>query len=1136
MATITRQTSLLVAEDWTKLYQTFRNADFKSYDFETLRKSMVDYLRTYYPEDFNDFIESSEFIALIDLIAFLGQSLAFRADLNARENFIDTAQRRDSILKLARLISYNPKRNINAQGYLKFDSVSTTETVYDSSGINLSGLVINWADSSNDNWQEQFTAIINAALLANQTISKPSNSQNINGIATSEYQINLSSSVIPTYGFNVNLEGSRTPFEMVSPTSAGQNYIYEIPPTPNQPFNILYKTDGLGNFSVNTGFFLYFKQGSLASVDVNFLESLPNRVYSVNVDNINNSDVWLYSLDRNGNPDQLWTQVPAVNATNIIYNQTSEQGSSTNRNMYQVVTRANDQIDLVFGDGAFSNIPQGNFRIYYRVSNGLSYKITPSEMQGVIMPINYVSRTGRIETLTIRASLRYTVANAVSRETIEEIRQKAPQQYYTQNRMITGEDYNILPYTLFNDVLKTKAVNRTSSGVSRYLDVIDTTGKYSSTNIFCQDGVLYRDPFVNSFTFDYVTTNDIFKVINNSIKPIAGEQETLQYFYANFPLISLTGVYWHYSTTINNGNTGFFDDVAGKIIQIGPTVASANKYIVQGSIVRFNAGAGNYFDAQNRVQTGTPSKPGDKFYIYAAIEKVVGDGTNGGQGNLSNGQGPVTINQVVPNGAIADRVFAVFNNEFSTSLVSSMISKIQAFENFGLRYDIESVSWKLIQDADLDTGEFSLGAAGSSSGNNLDSSWLIRFQTLGQTYTVFYRGLNYVFESVGETNFYFDDTVKVFDPKTGLTINDQIKVLKVNNKPDSSEQLALDYTWYIYKNIIEVDGYENPNKILITFPDSDYDGIPDNPELFELIVAPSIDTDSKYVYFQETYGYDNFVIQTPVDNATVNSFYNNISEIEVAKTLYQNGQLFYVPDINTFYQLTITGASYTLSVATGYTAKIGRQDIYFQYRHNTPNYRRIDPSPNNIIDLYVLTKQYAADYVAWIQDTSGKVAEPSPLTGEELGVSYASLENYKSVSDSIIYNPAKFKPIFGDKAPISLQAKFKVVKNPNVVVGDNEIKSSVISAINTYFDINNWDFGETFYFSELAAYLHTQLQPNISSILIVPSSESSAFGSLLQINAAFNEIIISAATVNDVLIIPAITAAQLNQTGSVIVG
>jgi hypothetical protein len=88
----------------------------------------------------------------------------------------------------------------------------------------------------------------------------------------------------------------------------------------------------------------------------------------------------------------------------------------------------------------------------------------------------------------------------------------------------------------------------------------------------------------------------------------------------------------------------------------------------------------------------------------------------------------------------------------------------------------------------------------------------------------------------------------------------------------------------------------------------------------------------------------------------------------------------------------------------------------------------------------------------------------------------------------------------------------------------------VIAAINTYFDLNNWDFGETFYFSELSAYLHSVLAPNIASVTIVPSSATETFGSLLQINAEYNEIIVSAATVDNVQIITAITAAQLNQT------
>jgi hypothetical protein len=59
MATTTRQTAIFGVEDWKQIYQTYREADFQSYDFETLRKSFIDYLRLYYPETFNDYIESS---------------------------------------------------------------------------------------------------------------------------------------------------------------------------------------------------------------------------------------------------------------------------------------------------------------------------------------------------------------------------------------------------------------------------------------------------------------------------------------------------------------------------------------------------------------------------------------------------------------------------------------------------------------------------------------------------------------------------------------------------------------------------------------------------------------------------------------------------------------------------------------------------------------------------------------------------------------------------------------------------------------------------------------------------------------------------------------------------------------------
>jgi hypothetical protein len=212
-----------------------------------------------------------------------------------------------------------------------------------------------------------------------------------------------------------------------------------------------------------------------------------------------------------------------------------------------------------------------------------------------------------------------------------------------------------------------------------------------------------------------------------------------------------------------------------------------------------------------------------------------------------------------------------------------------------------------------------------------------------------------------------------------------------------------------------------------------------------------------------------------------------------------------------------------------------RSGLYFQYKHNSPSNNRIDPTSVNLIDMYILTADYATDYVNWLQDLTGTVSEPILPTSSSLEIAYSTLDNFKATSDTLIYNPAQFKPLFGAKADSSLQARFQVVINPAVSITANEIKTQVINAINDYFDISNWDFGESFYFSELAAYLHTTLAPNIASVLIVPADDSLVFGNYFQINAEPWEIITSAATVNDIDIISAVTAAQLN-LGNTLVG
>jgi len=1126
MAKTTRQTSIFGVEDWKRIYQTYREADFQSYDFETLRKSFIDYIRLYYPESFNDYIESSEFIALLDVMAFMGQAGSFRNDLNTRENFIDTAERRDSVNRLAELVSYTPKRNTAASGFLKVQSISTTEGVVDFTGVNLSNITINWNDTTNANWLEQFTVIINAALDNSQRFGRPANSQTILGVQTDEYAINLLQGFLPVIPFTSTINGTSMGFEAVCATSQNKTYVYEPSPAPNGAFNILYRNDKQGYASANTGFFFLFKQGSLQDLDFNLGERISNRVVNVNIEGINNEDVWLYQLNSQGNIENEWEYVEN------IYSGAVEELTPEQRRYFTISSRTNDQINLNFGDGVFSSIPVGSFRTYVRASNGLSYIINQDEMQNVTISIGYVSRTGRNETLTFTCALTQPVSNAANRENINDIKQRAPARFYTQNRMVNGEDYNNFPYTLYSTIIKSKAVNRSSIGTSRYLDLVDITGKYSSTNVFASDGMIYENTAVPSFTFTFVDQNDITDVIVNQVEPVISSRGMQEFYYQNFtrPSLTVLNLNWSQSTTSNNETTGFFRFVSNNApAPVGPQASDNKKYIAQGGLVKFTPPTGQYFTATNRLAVGSPTLPGDKMVLWATVTALELDGTNFGVGNNADGTGPVTLNNFIPTNAIPTEVIPNFITDLPTAIETTMRENIELYRDFGLGYNNLTGTWYVITTTNLNPAiTFSLTNAQNTSGTGLDNSWLVAFETDGVTYTVSSRSLQRFWASVLETRFFYDGTQKVYDPKTGTVINDFINVLKTNNLPDSSATLNSDEVLDIIDQPVEADGFVDDFRVRISYKDSDNDGIPDNPDYFQTLVAPTVNPNNKRIYLQQTIDFDNLERYLPLAEGVVIGSFATKSAIELVKSEYADKQVFYAYTDEKFYQLTVDyEGTRTIVLVTGYQTYTGRQGLYFQYRHNAPLSRRIDPGTTNIIDLYLVTQSYYIAYQNYIRDSTGTVTEPTKPTIDELTTSYSTLDQYKMISDNIILNSVTFKPLFGTKASVELQATIKCVKNTSSTASVSEIKSQVVSAMNTYFTIENWDFGDTFFFSELSAYLHDRLGSIISSVVLVPTDPLKSFGDLYEIRSQANEIFVNAATVNDVQVIDALTGTQL---------
>jgi hypothetical protein len=176
--------------------------------------------------------------------------------------------------------------------------------------------------------------------------------------------------------------------------------------------------------------------------------------------------------------------------------------------------------------------------------------------------------------------------------------------------------------------------------------------------------------------------------------------------------------------------------------------------------------------------------------------------------------------------------------------------------------------------------------------------------------------------------------------------------------------------------------------------------------------------------------------------------------------------------------------------------------------------------------MYVLSSDYVRNVEKWIANnfTTTKPIAPNNF---ELSKIMNTIEPKAAIADHVAYIPVEFKYLFGSYAENENQAIFKVIKRLGVGYTDSEIKTEVSKKVNEYFAIDNWDFGATFYFSELAAYLHKELGDYISSVVITPKYASNEFTNLLSISCALNEVFMAVTTSNDVKIITQLAQSEL---------
>ncbi len=85
-------------------------------DFNSIKESLVEYTKRYYPDVYKDFSEASFGSLMLDTTAYIGDMLSFYLDYQANESFLDTSIEYDNILRHGEQVGYKQPLRANSFG------------------------------------------------------------------------------------------------------------------------------------------------------------------------------------------------------------------------------------------------------------------------------------------------------------------------------------------------------------------------------------------------------------------------------------------------------------------------------------------------------------------------------------------------------------------------------------------------------------------------------------------------------------------------------------------------------------------------------------------------------------------------------------------------------------------------------------------------------------------------------------------------------------------------------------------------------------------------------------------------------------------------------------------------------------
>ena len=104
------------------------NINYVNKDFSSLKSTLVEYAKTYFPNTYRDFNETSPGMMMIEMSAYVGDVLNFYIDQQYREMLLPLAEERRNVVNIAKSLGYKTKASVPSYVILTFKQTCTANT------------------------------------------------------------------------------------------------------------------------------------------------------------------------------------------------------------------------------------------------------------------------------------------------------------------------------------------------------------------------------------------------------------------------------------------------------------------------------------------------------------------------------------------------------------------------------------------------------------------------------------------------------------------------------------------------------------------------------------------------------------------------------------------------------------------------------------------------------------------------------------------------------------------------------------------------------------------------------------------------------------------------------------------------